>query len=163
MYVKKSFWSCSLQNMITASNHQSVPWGSVYCWRQCNSSVLITATVCCIYRERERDNQANRQLTSQTENNGNKDRSWKKSLLFQWWFYLLGWCCVTNLIGTAPSLRIARGLFGKRATHWFPNWWECSETANFIGLFFVAFPPMKCTQESGICGLKVTTTQESFQ
>lgn len=32
-----------------------------------------------------------------------------------------------------------------------------------LAWFLAAFPPMKCTQESGDCGPKVTETQESFQ
>lgn len=60
----------------------------------------------------------------------------RTSLPLQRRFSFLGRCRVTNSMGAVPGMRAARGLFGKRAIHWFPNWWECSEMADFIGLFF---------------------------
>ncbi len=107
----------------------------------CKHKIFALSTLICRgafqegkRRERERVRQ---QTCSETESKKeDKDRSCEKSLLFQRRFLFLGWCCVTNLMGAAPRIRAARGLLGMRTIHWFPNWWECSETANFIGLVF---------------------------
>jgi len=83
-----------------------------------------------------RESSVRQQTCSETDTKReDKDGSYGKGLLFRR-FLFLGRYCVTNLMGAASRMRAAKGLFGKLAVHWFPNWWECSEMADFIGLFF---------------------------
>lgn len=67
-----------------------------------------------------------------------------------WWEQLPGWGQPEACLGNRPFIGF---LIGGSAVKWLSYW----------PVFLAAFPPMKCTQESGGCGPKVTETQESFQ
>lgn len=56
---------------------------------------------------RERERERNSQSDWEKEDRVVRSRLFQRRVLF------LGWCCVTNLMGTAPRMRAARGLFGK--------------------------------------------------
>lgn len=102
-------------------------------------------------RERERDK--------------DKDRSCEKSLLLQRSFLFLGWCCVTNLMGTAPSMKVPEACLGSGPFIGFLIGGSAVKRLTSLACFLAALPPMKCTREreSGGCGPQVTEILESFQ